>query len=85
MLSHRLTNAFDLHYIHTIMSFVVVLGRNIKYLASSMQGYSCDKALSTLYDQKKIHLLHKLTLCIPEIPNENFCNLNSENQDENAA
>ena len=75
MLSHRLTNAFDLHYIHTIMSLVVVLGRNIKYLASSQQEFSCDKALSTLYDQKKnpFTVLHKLTLCIPETPNENFC------------
>ena len=52
MLSHRPINAFDLHYIHTIMSIVVVLSRNIKYLASSQQGFSCDKALSTLYDQK---------------------------------
>ena len=74
VLSHRLINAFDLHYIHvhTIMSIVVVLSRNIKYLASSQQGFSCDKALSTLYDQKKIHLLHLLTLCIPETLNENF-------------
>ena len=50
VLSHRLINAFDLHYIHTILSTVVVLSRNIKYLASSQQGFSCDKALSTLYD-----------------------------------
>ena len=53
MLSHRLINAFDLHYIHTLMFIVVVLSRNIKYLASSQQGVSCDKVLSTLYDQKK--------------------------------
>ena len=53
MLSHRLMNAFDLHYIHTIMSILVVLSRNIKYFASFQQEFSCDKALSTLYDQKK--------------------------------
>ena len=58
MLSHRLINAFDLHYIHTKMSIVVVFSRNMKYLVSSQQGFSCDKALSTLYDQAKIHLLH---------------------------
>ena len=52
VLSHRLINAFGLLYIHTIMSIVVVLSRNIKYLASSQQGFSCDKALSTLYDPK---------------------------------
>ena len=45
MLSHRLINAFDLHYIDTILSTVVVLSRNIKYLASSQQRFSCDKAL----------------------------------------
>ena len=58
MLSHRLINASDLHYIHTIMSIVVVLSRNIKYLATVQQGFSCDKALSALYGQTKIHLLH---------------------------
>ena len=50
VLSHRLINAFNLHYIHTILSTVVVLSRNIKYLASSQQRFSCDKALSSLYD-----------------------------------
>ena len=50
VLSHRLTNAFDLHYIHTILSTVVVLSQNIKYLASSQHRFSCDKAPSTLYD-----------------------------------
>ena len=53
MLSHRLINAFDLHYIHTKMSIVVVLSRNIKYLASYQQGFSFDKVLSTLYDHKQ--------------------------------
>ena len=50
VLSHRLINPFDLHYIHTILPTVVVLSRNIKYLASSQQRFSCDKALSILYD-----------------------------------
>ena len=39
VLSHRLISAFDLHYIHTILSTVVVLSRNIKYLASSRNGF----------------------------------------------
>ena len=50
VLSHRLINAFDLHYIHTILSTVVVLSRNIKYLANSQQRFSYDKALSTSND-----------------------------------
>ena len=50
---------FALHTYYNVHSTLVVLSRNIKYLASSQQGFSCDKALSTLYDQKKInHLLH---------------------------
>ena len=65
MCYHRLINAFDLqHTYYNYNDHSSCLSRNIKYLASCQQGFSCDKALSE--KKKNITLINPLYSGNPE-------------------